>query len=477
MKQEKILSYAAALGTKFDLDTLQQLTNIDLHKILHELENKEFEKIDEFQYKFKSIDYKKELLKSKEKTFKTEVLQKEKEIKIKSIFLKLKNLYISETKQMIKDSILSFLITFCEYLVNINYIKNANLYLEFIINHIYIKSEFYEKALFLKANLMLRKQEFEKAENLCKKIEINPEYLIQKNELLVSIYFEQGKKEEISKVFQEWDNHIELDNYTKKINKILNYSKLLYKTSEYSKAIEILLDNQNEILEFEKKYNNTTVKKVLADFYNQLGIFYFQIEEYSKSLDYLTKSVEKYKMINFKRELLSPYNNIAEIYKHYKKLDKALNIYKSIYQNAQSLGNKEILAISIWNMGETYYSLNKFDKAEEYFKQAEKTFIESGTYSKYDVYMKIYFGKLYMKLDKFEEAEEYINDVLISAFEKGQSKEYADALIIKGKLVARNKKDPSSFFDEAIEIFNKMNLKTELKQTEKLKAYYINLKG
>jgi hypothetical protein len=52
-------------------------------------------------------------------------------------------------------------------------------------------------------------------------------------------------------------------------------------------------------------------------------------------------------------------------------------------------------------------------------------------------------------------------------------KEYADSLLLKGELISNEGEDPSHYFDEAISIYKKLGLKSELMQAEKSKLKFM----
>jgi len=476
---EKISKIAATIGEKFNLIFLAILSDVDFHDIISILNSeygkKRFEKVDQFNYKFIRKEDREKILKELGNEEKEDIFKKHKESLIKTVFEELNYLYLQENKKLLKEDIIKIFIDFIDYLIEDGRTSIANKYLDFMIINAYKNSESFEKALLLKSKIEFRNKNYEEVLRYLNQISIFPEYLIKKYDLLCELYFETGNDVELEKAKNEWIKILEVEKIYNE--SVYNHAVVEYllRKSKYDEAIKILKEKENEIMDKFNIYNYPIISKLIGDISNVIGYYFYEKDNFKEALKYYLKSVEYYKKHNFEREILIPYNNIAEIYKAYKKYDKALNIYKNIYQTSKTLGEKEIHSVSLWNIGEIYFYMNNFEEAYKYFSEAEKLFFEAGVYSKYENYIKVFFAKLYFEMNNIELAKEYADEVLISAYEKKQLKEYADALVIKGKIVAKNKEDPISFFNEANEIYKQLGLEQDIKEVEKLKIVYKKL--
>ncbi|MCX8059421.1 MAG: tetratricopeptide repeat protein [Spirochaetes bacterium] len=476
---ENIAKIASTIGEKFNVIFLSILSDIDIETILlnlnSEIGKRKFEKLDNLNYKFIKKDDREKYLKELTNEERENIFKKHKESLVKTIIEETNYLLQQETRKLQKEQVIKIFTDLIEYLINEEKVSFVVKYLDYIISIAYKNSENYERLLILKSKIELRKNNYEEVSRLLNQINIYPEFIVRKYEILIEMNYQKGNIEEIEKIKKSWIEVLD-------IYKIYNESIYVYRTveymlrmSKYAEVIEILLNKINEIESLYRKSQYPILSKILGDIYNVLGNCFYERDNYNEAIKYYLSSVEYYKKNNFEREVLYPYNNIAEIYKAYKKYDKSLSIYRNIYQTSKSLGEKEVHSISLWNIGEIYFFMNDFENAYKYFSEAEKLLFSSGLYSKYENYIKIFFSKLYFETNQFELAKEYVDEVLLSAYEKKQMKEYADALVIKGKLVAKNNEDPIPFFNEAIDIYKELKLENEIKDVEKLKIVYKKL--
>lgn len=476
---EKLCKIASTIGEKFNVLFLSILSEVDLEDVItylnSDLGKRKFEKVDLFNYKFIKKEDREKFLNDLTNDEKENIFKKHKESLVKSIIEETNYLFQQENKKLHKEQIIKIFIDIVEYLINDEKISLAQKYLDYLLSISYKNSENFEKILILKSRIELRKNNFDELLRLLNQVTIYPEFIIKKYELLVELNYQRGNIDEIEKLKNNWLLVLQLEKDYNESFYIYKNVEYMLRMSKYDEVIEIVKNKVNEIEEKLKTNIFVIYYKILGDFYNILGNCFFERDDYNEALKYYLSSVENYKKGNFEREVLYPYNNIAEIYKAYRKYDKALSIYRNIYQTSKTLGEKEVHSISLWNIGEIYFMMNDFDNAYKYFSDAEKLLFSSGIYSKYENYIKIYFAKLYFEKNEFDLAKGYVDEVLISAFEKKQMKEYADALVIKGKLVAKNNEDPLPFFNEAIEIYKNLKLQQELKEVERLKIIYKKL--
>jgi len=375
-----------------------------------------------------------------------------------------KSLYELEKHKNNKDDILIIYISLARYLLDKGvYDKSLNL-LSFVEEKINKTLRFYEEALYLKMQIFDRLKNKDEFEKTADKIKIFPEYLYRKYSFLIDFYFENGEKEKVEKVLKEYENLVKYDSLYKFLDFKLISFDLLYRTAKYNDLIDQINEIENN--ELKQCLSFDTPYSILK------GLAYYAKENFTEALNTLIKSSEYFKKGGFQSQLLGVYNNIGEIYKLFKKYDSANAIYEKILSTSRYLGDKDAEAVATWNIGESYFFTKDYQKAEEYFTEGEKLFFEAGTYERYENYLKIFFAKLYIETSRIDSAEGLIDEVLMSAFEREEMKEYADALTLKGYILGNKGEDVTHYFDEAIGIYKNLGAKIELKEAEKLKITY-----
>lgn len=383
-----------------------------------------------------------------------------------------KSLYELEKHKNNKDDILIIYISLARYLLDKGvYDKSLNL-LSFVEEKINKTLRFYEEALYLKMLIFDRLKNKDEFEKTADKIKIFPEYLYRKYSFLIDFYFENGEKEKVEKVLKEYENLVKYDSLYKFLDFKLISFDLLYRTAKYNDLIDQINEIENNELKQCLSFDTPYSILIAGRFYSIKGLAYYAKENFTEALNTLIKSSEYFKKGGFQSQLLGVYNNIGEIYKLFKKYDSANAIYEKILSTSRYLGDKDAEAVATWNIGESYFFTKDYQKAEEYFTEGEKLFFEAGTYERYENYLKIFFAKLYIETSRIDSAEGLIDEVLMSAFEREEMKEYADALTLKGYILGNKGEDVTHYFDEAIGIYKNLGAKIELKEAEKLKITY-----
>jgi two-component system, NarL family, sensor kinase len=193
----------------------------------------------------------------------------------------------------------------------------------------------------------------------------------------------------------------------------MSYNELTwqYRTINKQKAIEY----GNKALELGKK---TGFSKAVAQAYNDMGIIYFDMQDFDKALEYYNNAFAIREKLKDTRGMASLYNKIGIIHQKAGRFDKALdnqlkalklfeqvkddrgisyslnnigiinqnmgNLDESLRYQEQSIAIKEKikdrygLAGSYVNVGNIYTLKNDLDKALEYFRKGEKISREIG---------------------------------------------------------------------------------------------------
>lgn len=392
--------------------------------------------------------------------------------KIEKIIELSKSIYNNEKQKIFNDDILIIFISISRYLIDKNYYDKALSLLSFVEEKINKTLRFYEEACYLKMIIYERLKNKAELEKAADNIKLYTEFLIRKYQLLIDFYFEIGEKDKSEKMMENYQQLIKLDSLYKYLDfKFISFD-LLYRTAKYSELINELNEIENNEIK-QSLLNETPYASYIAGrFYSMKGLTLYAKESFSDALSALIKSSEYFKKYGFQSNLLSVYNNIGEIYKLFKKYDQANSIYEKIINTAKHLGDKDAEAAATWNIGESHFFLKDYSKAEEYFTEGEKLFFEAGSYERYANFLKIFFAKLYIETSRFDSAEGLVDEVLMSAFEREEMKEYADALTLKGLILGNKGEDVAHYFDEAIGIYKNLGAKIELKEAETLKIRY-----
>lgn len=472
----KLISIASVIGLKFNIVNLMTVGDIpaaDYPVLVKDPEFcRTFRETAPFDYEFVDPAGKDRTLKSLTVEFIENIRQKHNEISVSNVISRFLNLYQSEPQQFVRDDILSIIFKLSRYLYEQKLYGKALESLSFILSRMYRNQKDYEDALYLKAQIHFRMKEFPKMTETLNLITIFPEIILKKYKLLIEFYFETGDRNRAEEIFTAWDKMIPAMNLHKIIDFEMSRSDYDYRLSNYDRNLERLKALEESAIPKLLEDGTSYSQYVVAQFNNAIGIVLYEKEEFQNSLNYLLKAADLFQKTGFKRDNLSVYNNIAEIYKYYKKYDKAVTIYQMIINNAKAMGDKESLAIGVWNVGETYFFTGDYPKAEEQFNEAERIFFEANAFDRYDNYLKVFFAKLYLATNRAQLASEYVDEVLLSAFEKGQTKYYADALVLKGVLLGKKGEDAVPYFDEALSIYGKLGLANEIKETEHYKVVY-----
>lgn len=247
--------------------------------------------------------------------------------------------------------------------------------------------------------------------------------------------------------------------FTDSLKSELSNSNDSTKVRIYSKLSEYFLDSiYDQSLSFaDQAYLLSNKNRWLwgeADAENLMGIAYYNMTEYSKSLTYFKRSLNKRKLIGTKEDLAASYNNIAMVYLEYENYELAIDcinnsmsinleeglevdvagnlhnlaaIYweKNDYQTAidyskealsiyEAIGKVDELADTYNNLGNLYSKVNKPGEARDYLEKAHKRYTMDGN-SKGIATAKLNIAELLFTLNRYNEANQYLTDALLIA--------------------------------------------------------------
>ena len=142
-----------------------------------------------------------------------------------------------------------------------------------------------------------------------------------------------------------------------------NFGIIYADHGDYSKAI----DYYTRSLKIKEKLGN---KKGIASSLNNIGLIYSGQGDYSKAIDYNTRSLKIQEKLGNKKRIASSLNNIGEIYRYQGDYSKAIDYYTRSLKIQEKLGNKVGIAVSLSNIGYIYQNQGNYDRAKEYISRS-----------------------------------------------------------------------------------------------------------
>ncbi len=204
--------------------------------------------------------------------------------------------------------------------------------------------------------------------------------------------------------------------YSDSLKSMLTNSDDSTKVRIYSKLSDYFLDSiPDQSVSFaDQAYLLSNKNRWLwgeADAENLMGIAYYNMAEYSKSLTYFKRSLNKRKLIGTKEDLAASYNNIAMVYLEYNNYNLAIEcINNSMAINLEE-GLEVDVADNLHNLAAIYWEKNDYQTAIDYTQEALIIYEGIGKEDDIaDTYNNL--GNLYSKVDKPGEAREYLERAL-----------------------------------------------------------------
>ncbi len=136
------------------------------------------------------------------------------------------------------------------------------------------------------------------------------------------------------------------------------------------KILELYLGLEADELYVEDYYR-------MADCYNNLGIGYEKLEQYSRARRNYGKSItlnEAYEAER-KEQLADNYNNLADLYRKTGNLNRALQYINKAIGYEKQLNRPQELSIEYYNRGEIFFESDEFEKALWDYQKALELFV------------------------------------------------------------------------------------------------------
>lgn len=178
------------------------------------------------------------------------------------------------------------------------------------------------------------------------------------------------------------------------------------------------LGNRELELAYDMKVLNITLKtnnkKNISKAYNNLGLYYDNMNDNNKALEYYNKSLE----FSEEKEKATAYNNIAIIYDNLNNYDKSNEFYNKSINVALNNGNYLQLCSTKTNFGGSLYDQEKYQEADKTLKEANTICHNAGDISK-EANSLIYLGLSSLKQNNLQLAKSYYNQAKLLANKSG----------------------------------------------------------
>ena len=107
-------------------------------------------------------------------------------------------------------------------------------------------------------------------------------------------------------------------------------------------------------------------QRKLAESLNNIGIFYTDIANYRKAIEFYKKAVVVNKKNKFEFGLAKNYNNIAWIYYNQLNYTKALNYYTKVLKIFEEIQDNYSISMALKNIGAVYIKMEDYTMASKY---------------------------------------------------------------------------------------------------------------
>lgn len=195
----------------------------------------------------------------------------------------------------------------------------------------------------------------------------------------------------------------ETENLDAQIEGLHNLGITYYNIGDFEKTIQYFLKS----LRIEEGRNNI---KGMAQAYNNLGIVFDEIGRKNKALEYYQRSLAIKEEYNDSLFMANTISNIGYIYLEMKEISKALEYFNRSLSLDKLLNNEEGIVKSLNNIGESYTVLEKYDSALYFFNQSLAKIDVLETYDRAQLFNNI--AKVYLQSKKYRQAIEVYQQAL-----------------------------------------------------------------
>jgi two-component system, NarL family, sensor kinase len=236
-----------------------------------------------------------------------------------------------------------------------------------------------------------------------------------------------------------------------------------YRTINKDKAIEY--GNKAIALATQLNY-----KKSIAQAYNDLGIIFYDKENYDSAISLYNKAIEIRKQLNDDLGIAKLYNKIGIVYQREGVFDKGLENQFAALKLFEKCNNDFGISYSLNNIGILNQNLGRYNEAIEYHKKSlaikQKINDKIGAAASL-----INIGNIYFLNKRYVEAEKYFLQGVEATKQLGDNEYLSNALNNLGKLYIATKQ-----YSKGIDVVNQsLFLRKELQDSKGTTSCYNNL--
>lgn len=219
-------------------------------------------------------------------------------------------------------------------------------------------------------------------------------------------------------------------------------------------------DSFDDALDVAEDLDNIEVNSFI---YKYLGIFYKKIKNTNKAIKYFEKSLKLQKEIGDNHEIADIYHDMSGCYGIDGNGEKMLNLIERSQKTYLDLDETIRLGNSYGEMGNAFKNLKKFEEAHNMFNKAKPIFLSEEMYFKYSQVL-IIQSEIYIDQENYNYASKNLEEA------KEISKNF-DIPIMNGRIfhalsrvnyAKKNFDNSEEYLDDAIDIFQDLNNKTQL---------------
>lgn len=193
------------------------------------------------------------------------------------------------------------------------------------------------------------------------------------------------------------------------VKKYLNLSSENSYKYQYKEAISF----SNRALEYAYQIQDDYYLTVI---YNELGLAYDGISEFSRSKKSYLESLRYAKKIENDTIKGWIYNNIGNLYSEgLKKTDSAIKYYKESLRYAEKLKDTFEILTPVLNIGWTYLDESDYDTAFPYLVKSQRMIFSKHGDDEGKAQVQFLLGRYYMHKEKFELADENFKSAIVYA--------------------------------------------------------------
>ena len=185
-------------------------------------------------------------------------------------------------------------------------------------------------------------------------------------------------------------------------------------TDKYEWLSFVLADiyqKQNRFVEAKDLYERVIKKangdkKLKATAYIRLGIAFYELGKYQKTIEYIEEALPISKEIGDREKQAECYSALGNVFNMLGKYRKANELFQKAHRITMEIGGRAREADYYRNQASLFSSLGDHQKAKEYLEKALAIILEIGDREK-EAKVYVHLGYVFLNLGEYTESEEY----------------------------------------------------------------------